>query len=73
MKRYRGERMRKLLIVLLAVGLFLGTFTVIESVDEDIDGDESALFDEGDFGLATGDPSPCGGEGGGTGGGGIPG
>ena len=61
--------MRKLLIVLLVVGLFLGTFTVIESVDEDLDGDESALFDEGDFGEMVGDSIPCG-EGGGSGGGG---
>ena len=61
--------MRKLLIVLLAVGLFIGTFTAIESVDEDLDGDESPLLDEEDSAEAVGGPIPLG-EGGGSGGGG---
>ncbi len=61
--------MRKILVLLLIVGIMLGITNVIESLNDEIE--TGALYD---IGGEEGDnnPTPCGGEGGG-GGGGLPG
>ena len=64
--------MRNILVILLVVGLLVGTFCVMEGFLEISDG-EGLVFDE-IFGDTIADPSPCGGgEGGGGGPGGQPG
>jgi len=64
----RGGRMRKVLVLLLIVGILLGTFTVIEGMSEEYFSDEHTTFSgEEGFGGSPGDPAPCGGEGGGGG------
>ena len=67
--------MRRALIVLLVIGMLIGTFAAIEGVSEEQSLNKHTDFsgDEG-FGGDSGNPAPCGGDGGGTGGGGgIPG
>ncbi len=60
--------MRKILVMLLVVGLLIGTFCAIEGLKEIQDG-EDVVFDE-DYTDALNNLVPCGGEGGGGGGGG---
>ena len=64
--------MRKMLIILLVAGLLIGIFCAVESFDEISDG-KHVSFDGEDYIETTGDPAPCGGEGGGGSGGGLPG
>ncbi|MBU7027008.1 MAG: hypothetical protein HXS48_08700 [Theionarchaea archaeon] len=63
--------MRKVLALLLIVGILLGTFAVIEGISE-ISCEENVDFSDDELqGGGIGDPAPCGG--GSDGGGGIPG
>jgi hypothetical protein len=69
-----GERMRRVLVLLLAVGILVGISVVANTVsvsdntcDEDVD-----IFSN-DFLEGIGDPAPCGGGGSDGSGGGTPG
>jgi hypothetical protein len=64
----KGGRMREVLVLLLIVGILLGTFAVIEGMSEEYFSVEHTVF-SGNEGLEDnpGDPAPCGGEGGGGG------
>jgi hypothetical protein len=67
----RGERMKKILALLLVLGVLIGTFSAVEELSEsfceqmNFSGDE--IQEDG-----LGDPAPCGG-GEGSGSGGVPG
>ena len=64
----RGERMKKVLILLLVVGVLIGTFAVAVGMSEEISL-EHREFSEGEELTDPGDPTPCGGgDGGGPGG-----
>jgi hypothetical protein len=66
----RGERMRKLAVILLIAGIILGMITVAGELGEESSSKVDPLYDMVEGG--GGNPTPCGGEGGG-GGGGAPG
>lgn len=67
----RGERMKKVLILLLVVGVLIGTFAIAEEISEEISL-EHTEFSGGEELTDPGDPTPCGG-GDGAGPGGCPG
>jgi hypothetical protein len=57
--------MRKIVVLLLVVGLMMGTFTAAECVSEESSSQDTFSF--GEFSEdPPGDPLPCGGEGGGA-------
>jgi hypothetical protein len=65
----RGERMRKVLVFLLIVGILIGTFSVVERICEEESFQRNVEFsNEDEFEGSPGDPAPCGrgGSGGGT-------
>lgn len=65
--------MRKIVVLLLLVGLFVGTFTAVLGENEENFSQDTFSFAEEDFGdTSPSNPVPCGGEGTG-GGGGVPG
>jgi hypothetical protein len=65
----RGERMRKVLVFLLIVGILIGAFSVIVDSREEtsLQGDNGPTGDE-PSGDGFGNSAPCGGHGGGGGG-----
>ena len=63
--------MRKILVILLVVGLLIGTSCVVEDLKKNSDGEEICF--DGDYPDTIGDPIPCGGSEGGGSGGGLPG
>ena len=63
--------MRKILAVLLVVGLLIGTFCIPECFETSSVGEE--IGSDADYPDTVGDPIPCGGGEGGGGGGGQPG
>jgi len=63
--------MKKVLILLLVVGVLIGTFAIAEGVSEEISS-EHTEFSKGEELTDPGDPTPCGG-GSGGGPGGVPG
>ncbi len=67
----RGEKMKKLIVLMIFLGVMLGTLGVIQGIIEENSLNEStiSLYDTTDNGQYP--PVPCGD--GGTGGGGIPG
>ena len=67
---YKGERMRKMIVFLLIVGVFLvGTFAITEEITEEVMSQENVDFSEGESFTDSGygDPAPCGGAQGGEG------
>ena len=60
--------MRKILVLLLVLGLLVGTFATAEYVDKENFNQETFSFTEGFLAGSLGDPIPC--NGGGDGGGG---
>ena len=67
---YSGERMRKMIVFLLIVGVLIaGTFAVTEEITEVARPQENVDFSEGESFTDSGygDPAPCGGAQGGEG------
>ena len=64
--------MRKMIVLLLVIGLLVGTLTAVLGENEENLSQDTFSFGEEDSGDPLGDPIPCGGEGTG-GGGGTPG
>ncbi|MBU7046920.1 MAG: hypothetical protein HXS54_10855 [Theionarchaea archaeon] len=65
--------MRKMIVLLLVLGLLIGTFTAVMNVSEENPGQDMLPFGGEDFGDPLGDPLPCGGGDNDGGGGGVPG
>ena len=61
--------MRKIVVLLLLVGLMMGTFTTALGLEEVNFNEETSSLSGEDFTDTIGDPLPCGGEGSGGGGG----
>ena len=61
--------MRKMIVLLLVIGLIIGTLTAALGLEEVNFNQETSSLGGGDFTDTIGDSIPCG-EGGGTGGGG---
>jgi hypothetical protein len=68
----RGERMKKILAVLLIVGLLAGIIALADQTYEECSLDNGE-FSEDEFSEQNPNPTPCGGGEGGSGGGGVPG
>jgi hypothetical protein len=64
--------MKKILVVLLIVGLLMAPIALADQVDEECSLDNGE-FSEDEFTEQTPNPAPCGGGEGGGGGGGTPG
>lgn len=66
----RGERMRKMLVILLVIGFMIGTYSAVEGLCEESSVEQMDLSDRDAPESGAGDPTPCGGgEGSGAGGG----
>ena len=66
--------MRKILVLLLVIGILAGTCAAVEEIcQEDSVGEQVNFTGDEPTGDGPGDPAPCGGEGGGGGAGGVPG
>ena len=65
--------MRKMIVLLLVVGLLVGTSMAILGLEEEMSGQNISYFDEEVFIQNTGNPVPCDGGGSSGGGGGQPG
>jgi hypothetical protein len=69
----RGERMKKILAVLLIVGLLAGIIALADQTYEEYTIDNGEFSEEHIIVEGNSDPLPCGGGEGGSGGGGTPG
>jgi hypothetical protein len=69
----RGERMKKILVVLLMVGLLAGPIALADQVDDECTIDNGEFSEDHTIIEGNSDPLPCGGGGGGDGSGGVPG
>jgi len=65
--------MRKIVVLLLVLGLLIGTFTAVLNVSEENPGQDMLPFSEEDFTDTIGDTVICGGGDNDGGGGGVPG
>lgn len=70
-KTGRGERMKKMLMLLLVVGFLAGAFSIVEALSESYE--HVDLLDIEMLEEDYDDPVPCGGGEGGGSGGGLPG